>query len=61
MASETLGKKIRENQKQKVPYMLILGDKDIEAGTLGVRSREGGDLGAMPLAEVAKLLAEASQ
>lgn len=59
-ASETLGKKIRENQKQKVPYMLILGDKDIEAGTLGVRSREGGDLGAMPLAEVAKLLAEAS-
>jgi len=61
MASETLGKKIRENQKQKVPYMLILGDKDIEAGTLGVRSREGGDLGAMPLAEVASLLAEASQ
>jgi threonyl-tRNA synthetase len=59
MASETLGKKIRENQKMKVPYMLILGDKDIEAGTLGVRSREGGDLGAMPLAEVAKLLAAA--
>lgn len=47
---ETLGKKIRENQLQKVPYMLILGDKDIEAGTVGVRSREAGDLGAMPLA-----------
>lgn len=46
---ETLGKKIRENQLQKVPYMLILGDKDIEAGTVGVRSREAGDLGAMPL------------
>lgn len=44
---ETLGKKIRENQMQKVPYMIILGDKDIEAGTIGVRSREDGDLGAM--------------
>ncbi|HWA84559.1 MAG TPA: threonine--tRNA ligase, partial [Fimbriimonadaceae bacterium] len=35
---ETLGKKIRENQMQKVPYMLILGDRDIENGTVGVRS-----------------------
>ena len=48
---ETLGKKIRENQRMKVPYMLIVGDKDIEAGTVGVRSREGGDLGAMTLEE----------
>ncbi len=47
---ETLGKKIRENQMQKVPYMLILGDRDLEEGTVGVRSREAGDLGAMPLA-----------
>lgn len=46
---ETLGKKIRENQLQKVPYMLILGDRDLEQGTVGVRSREEGDLGAMPL------------
>lgn len=46
---ETLGKKIRENQMQKVPYMLILGDRDIEAGTVGVRCREEGDLGAMSL------------
>lgn len=46
---ETLGKKIREAQLQKVPYMLILGDKDLENGTVGVRSREEGDLGAMPL------------
>jgi threonyl-tRNA synthetase len=43
---ETLGKKIRENQLQKVPYMAILGDRDLENGTVGVRSREG-DLGAM--------------
>jgi threonyl-tRNA synthetase len=46
---ETLGKKIRENQLQKVPFMLILGDRDIEQGTVGVRSREDGDLGAMAL------------
>ncbi len=44
---ETLGKKIREAQLQKVPYMLILGDKDLENETIGVRSREEGDLGAM--------------
>ena len=48
---ETLGKKIRDNQLQKVPYMLILGDRDLENGTVGVRSREGGDLGAMPVAD----------
>lgn len=45
---ESLNKKIRENQRMKVPYMLILGDRDIEQGTVGVRSREG-DLGAMTL------------
>ena len=47
---ETLGKKIRENQLQKVPFMAILGDRDLENGTVGVRSREEGDLGAMTLA-----------
>lgn len=46
---ETLGKKIRESQMHKVPYMLILGDRDIEQGTVGVRSREDGDLGAMSI------------
>ena len=44
---ETLNKKIRETQLQKVPYMLVLGDKDLENGTVSVRSREEGDLGAM--------------
>lgn len=48
---ETLGKKIRENQRQKIPFMLIVGDKDIEHGTVGVRHREQGDLGPMPFAE----------
>lgn len=46
---ETLGKKIREAQMQKTPYMLIIGDRDIELGTVGVRSREEGDLGSMTL------------
>jgi threonyl-tRNA synthetase len=55
---ETLGKKIRYNQMQKVPYMLILGDKDIEAGTVGVRSREEGDLGAMSLEEFVARVSE---
>jgi threonyl-tRNA synthetase len=41
--------KIRDAQLSKVPFMLILGDRDIENGTVGVRSREEGDLGAMPL------------
>ncbi|HLK14739.1 MAG TPA: threonine--tRNA ligase [Fimbriimonadaceae bacterium] len=53
---ETLGKKIRDSQLQKVPYMLILGDKDLENGTVGVRSREDGDLGAKPRNELAGLL-----
>lgn len=44
---ETLGKKIREAQLQKTPYMLILGDRGLEEGTIGVRSREEGDLGEM--------------
>ncbi len=44
---ETLGKKIRAHQAQKVPYMIIVGDRDMEALTVGVRSREVGDLGAM--------------
>ena len=48
---ETLGKKIRETQLQKVPFMLIVGDKDIENNTVGVRCREDGDLGAMSLDE----------
>lgn len=46
----TLGKKIRENQRMKIPYMLIVGDQDIENRTVGVRSRgEEADLGAMTL------------
>ena len=48
---ETLGKKIRENQRMKVPYMLIVGDNDIENATVGVRCRTEGDIGAMSVSE----------
>lgn len=46
---ESLNKKIRDAARQKLPYMVICGDKDCENGTIGVRSREEGDLGAMTL------------
>ncbi len=48
-SSERLGKKIVMNQKLKIPFMLIVGDKDVENGTVSVRSREEGDLGPKPL------------
>lgn len=44
---EKIGYKIREAQLQKIPYMLILGDKEVEANQVGVRSRKDGDMGAM--------------
>ncbi len=47
--SEKVGYKIREAQLEKVPYMVILGDKDIENGCISVRARKQGDLGSMKL------------
>jgi threonyl-tRNA synthetase len=55
---ETMRAKIRDAQGQQVPYMLIVGDRDQEAGTASVRERREGDLGAMPLNEVCRLLEE---
>ncbi len=49
--NEKVGYKIREAQLQKVPYMLILGDREAEAGTITIRHREKGDLGAGKLDE----------
>ena len=57
--SEKLGYKIREAQMQKIPYMLVVGDRDMENGTVSVRTRKGDDLGAMSLdAFMSKCLAE---
>ena len=47
--NEKIGYKIREAQMQKIPYMLVVGDKEAEAGTVAVRTRAGVDQGAMPL------------
>ena len=49
--SEKIGYKIREAQLEKIPYMLVIGDKELEQGTVAVRSRKDGDLGTMPLDE----------
>ena len=49
--SEKLGYKIREAQKEKIPYMLVVGDKEAENGTVAVRTRSGGDEGVMALAD----------
>jgi len=49
--NEKIGYKIREAQLEKVPYMLIVGDKEVESRTVGVRSRKDGDLGAIGLEE----------
>ena len=49
--SEKIGYKIREAQLQKTPYMLVIGDKEKESQTVGVRSRKEGDIGAMPINE----------
>ena len=47
--AETLGKKIRNGKMQKIPYLLIVGDKEISANAVSVRERGKGDLGQMSL------------
>ena len=56
--NEKIGKKIREATLEKVPYMLVVGDRDMENRTVSVRTRAGEDLGAMRLEEFSALLRE---
>ncbi len=56
--NEKIGKKIREGQMEKIPYMLVVGDRDMENGTVSPRHRAEGDLGAMDFADFAKILKE---
>ena len=59
LRNEKIGYKIREAQMQKIPYMLVVGDREAEAGKVAVRTRKGEDLGAMDFDEFsAKLLEE---
>ncbi len=52
--SESVGKKIRDAELGRYPYMLVVGDREQEAGAVAVRSHEEGELGAMPVAEFAE-------
>ncbi len=54
--SDRMGNKIRKAQKQKIPYMLIVGDKEVEDGAVSVRLRNGQDLGPQPVAELQALI-----
>ena len=54
--NEKIGKKIREAQMEKVPYMLVVGDRDMENGTVSPRHRADGDLGAMSMEDFTALL-----
>ena len=58
LRNEKIGKKIREATLEKVPYMLVMGDRDVENGTVSVRTRGGEDLGAMTPDAFAALLKE---
>ena len=56
--NEKIGKKIRDAQVEKVPYMVVVGDRDMENGTVSPRHRADGDLGAMSLDDFTALLRE---
>jgi threonyl-tRNA synthetase len=59
--SEKVNLKIRDAQMQKVPYMLVVGDREAEAGTVSVRHRKHADMGVKPVAEFIAMLSEQIQ
>ena len=56
--NEKIGYKIREAQLAKIPYMLVLGAKEVEEGTVAVRSRKALDMGAMPIDDFVNMALE---
>jgi threonyl-tRNA synthetase len=58
LRNEKVGFKIREHTLQRVPYLLVAGDREAGSDTLAVRTRNGKDLGALPLEALASKLAE---
>jgi len=58
LRNEKVGFKIREHTIQKVPYLLVVGDREIENGEVAVRARNGDDLGSMSIEAFAELLAK---
>jgi threonyl-tRNA synthetase len=59
LRNEKIGFKIREHTLLKVPYLLVIGDREVETQTVAVRTREGVDLGSMPVTQFEDLLAQA--
>ncbi|HKK14712.1 MAG TPA: threonine--tRNA ligase [Gammaproteobacteria bacterium] len=57
LRNEKIGFKIREHTIERVPYLLVIGDREAQSGTVAVRTRSGKDLGAMPTDELAERLA----
>ena len=61
LRNEKIGFKIREHTIKHIPYLLVIGDREVEAGTVAVRTRSGGDLGSMPIERLAEgLLTESA-
>ncbi|MEG0615556.1 MAG: His/Gly/Thr/Pro-type tRNA ligase C-terminal domain-containing protein, partial [Oscillospiraceae bacterium] len=58
---EKIGYKIRSAQLEKIPYMFILGDKEVESGEISVRSRKEGDLGAMKVEAVLEKICQENE
>ncbi len=58
LRNEKIGFKIREHTLQRVPYLLVIGDREMESGSVAVRTRSGEDLGSMPVDDVIKLFSE---
>jgi threonyl-tRNA synthetase len=56
--SEKIGAKIRQAQLRKIPYMVILGDREVESGTLAVRTRSEGDLGSFSMEDFVSRVTE---
>ncbi len=58
LRNEKIGKKIREAQLEKIPFMLVVGDKEAESGMVAVRTRKGGDEGTMSVADFTAKISE---
>ena len=61
LRNEKIGFKIRERTLQKVPYLLVVGDKEVESGTVAVRTRSGEDLGTMTVDALVELLVQETE
>ena len=57
LRNEKIGFKIREHTIQRIPYLLVIGDREVESNSVAVRTRTGEDLGSMPLEQFSHRLA----